>query len=334
MNQTNEKKFSGRGLVSVLTTFSFIGLVFTGVVLFIVPPGWFVNSVGWSLLGLEKTQWQTLHNCFGLTFLGAVIFHIYLNWRPLLSYFKSRRFKRFAFRWDWILPVVFCGVILAGVVAQVPPFTTLAEWKDQVKRSWEEDYYADLPQLPPVDQLPDMTLSQLADETGLAVEVIVSNLENQGLPVESTDITIGEFAAANNTTIQRIGDLAIGLIGLGGGSGSGGELQSGAGHRAGEEHIGGKGGGLGRGSGAGQGERAGTQTSRGTGLGGGRGGAGGIGQMTLEQFCNVEGADLEAIIKKLHAKGIEASAKTTLRLIADQLGVHPRDLRGVLLYLP
>ena len=65
---------------TVLAALSFIGMVFTGVILFVVPPGRIANWTGWTLIGLTKHQWIGLHDWFSVIFIAASVFHIYLNW--------------------------------------------------------------------------------------------------------------------------------------------------------------------------------------------------------------------------------------------------------------
>jgi len=48
------RRFSWRSFVWVLTVASFVGMVFTGIVPFIVPAGRVANWTGWTLLALTK----------------------------------------------------------------------------------------------------------------------------------------------------------------------------------------------------------------------------------------------------------------------------------------
>jgi len=58
--------------------------------------------------------------------------------------------------------------------------------------------------------------------------------------------------------------------------------------------------------------------------------AGGIGRMTLGQFCENEGIPLDKAASRLQDKGVSAKQTMTMREIADQMGIHPRDLRALL----
>ena len=127
--------FNWRAFFSVLACLSFIGMVFTGVILFIVPPGRVANWTGWTLIGLTKHQWIGLHDWFSVIFILASVFHIYLNWKVLVSYFKNKVSKVFALRFEWVLALVICGFVLIGTLGNVKPFSSLLAWNENILSS-------------------------------------------------------------------------------------------------------------------------------------------------------------------------------------------------------
>jgi hypothetical protein len=72
--------------------------------------------------------------------------------------------------------------------------------------------------------------------------------------------------------------------------------------------------------------------------GGGRGanrqnqqqGGYGIGRLTLRQYCEQQGLDLEKAVQKLREKGFRPEPDMTLRDIAVSGGVHPSAMRDIL----
>lgn len=71
--------------------------------------------------------------------------------------------------------------------------------------------------------------------------------------------------------------------------------------------------------------------------GGGRGanresqqGGYGMGRLTLRQYCEQQGLDLEKTVQKLHEKGFKAEPDMTVREIAATGGVHPSVMRDLL----
>jgi len=221
MDKAKRTNFSGRGFVSVAMTLGFVALVITGVMLYMKPAGRIANWTGWRLLGLTKEQWEALHICFSAGFLVAVGFHIYLNWRPLLNYFKSRLTRRFALRGDWVLALVLFGVVWVGTLAEVPPFSSLVALNETIKNSWEEEDTR-----APIPHAELLTLAELAAEVGVDLDAVIARLGAKGIAVESPAIVVGDLAQAHGLTPRELHDIAVGPAagerGPGGGAGRGG----------------------------------------------------------------------------------------------------------------
>ena len=128
-----KKSFNLRGFASVLAGLSFILMVVTGLVLFVAPSCRVAESTSWTVLSHDKDQWVAVHVWLSLAFVIASAVHIYLNWRVLMSYFKSKARKSWAFRTEWLAALAICAVLYAGSAAEVPPFSSLMTWKETFK---------------------------------------------------------------------------------------------------------------------------------------------------------------------------------------------------------
>lgn len=272
--------------MSVLTAASFVGMVFTGVILFIVPPGRIANWTGWTILALTKHQWVGLHDWLSIVFVIASAFHLYLNWKPFVSYFKSKITRAFALRSEWALAMLVFVAVFVGTVGGVRPFSTLMAWNENIKHSWDSPR-----QRAPIPHAELLTFNELAEQVpDVALETMLANVEKHGIEVESPDVVIGELAEARGLTPARLYDIALGQAG---GAGGCDEEQAGGG-----EH---------------------------------RGGSGrGFGQMTLRQYCVEAGLDVDTAVGKLKQQGFQAQADMTIRQIADSVGAHPSEIRGVI----
>jgi hypothetical protein len=311
MEKSRSIKFSWRAFFSVLSALSFIGMVFTGVILFIVPPGRIANWTGWTIIGLTKHQWIGLHDWFSIIFIIAAVFHIYLNWKPLLSYFKSKVSKAFALRIEWALALVVCCVVFLGTLGDIRPFSSLLVWNENIKHSW------DSPQRrAPIPHAELLSLAELAEQVGdVSLDTIMSNLKSRGIEVESADVVLGDLAEANNMTPAHLYDIALGQAGPGRG-------QGGHGQGGGRQGAGGQGGRQ-------AGQQADTQVNT-SALHQQEGAIRGIGRMTLQSYCDQSGLDVNEAVKKLQEAGYNASADMTIRGIADSAGVHPSQIRTLL----
>jgi hypothetical protein len=215
MSEETRKRFNWRAFFSVLTALSFIGMAFTGVILFVVPPGRIANWTGWTLLGLTKHQWIGLHDWFSIIFVVASVFHVYLNWKLFVSYFKSKVSKAFALRIEWALALVVCGVVFFGTLGDVTPFSSLLVWNENIKHSWDSPQ-----QRAPIPHAELLTLTELAEQVrDVKLESMLTNLKARGIEVESTDVVLGELAEDYNMTPARLYDIALGQAGRGRGHG-------------------------------------------------------------------------------------------------------------------
>jgi hypothetical protein len=216
----NPPKFQWRALISVLVSVSFLILVLSGVMLFVSPPGRVANWTNWTLLGLRKNDWGGLHIWFGAVFLTVAVVHLILNWRPLVSYFKSRPTRRVGFRWEWAVALVLCGVVYAGIRAGVPPFSSLLAFNEEIKESW--DTPADRAPIPHAELL---SLGELAQKAGVDLPTAVSRLAAAGITNATSELIVGKLAERSQVSGQRIYQIILGnptTPGAGGKSAAGG----------------------------------------------------------------------------------------------------------------
>ena len=285
-------RFNWRGFTSIITGLSFVGMSITGIILFVVPPGRIANWTDWRMWGLTKHQWIGLHIWFSVVFMIAAIYHLYLNWRVFLNYFKDKIHKGYALRWECISAFLLCLMIGVATLAEVKPFSSLLDWNEAIKHSWDR---AD--RRAPIPHAELLTLEQLAKQTkDINVETMIENLTAKGIKVESSDSVVGELAKAHKMSPIELYDIAIGAEIYRGGRGHGGRGDGGQ-----EQYSKERASGLRR-----------------------------VGQMTLEQYCTHAGLDLNKAVEKLRKTGLQATAQMTIREIADSKNLHPSDVRALL----
>jgi len=309
MSDASKKPFSFRAFVSVMVTLSFIMLSVTGIVLFIAPPGRITNWSGWTIVGLDKHQWSLVHICFSISFLVMSLLHIYLNWRILIGYFKSRLSRRFALRWDWSLALVLCLVLFFGSWLRFWPFSEVYNFHEDIKNSWETQQIA-----APLDHAELLTLSELADRTGANLFDIIQNLQARDIHIGSPDIIVEDLAQNYNLSPAQLYNIALGSTGTGLRRNREINPTGAPETEPGQKDL--------LGSRPGQGTRQ--------GLRGGGGQMRGMGRLTLKQYCQTENFDIEKALKKLAAAGVIVHENMSLREIADQLGVHPSEIQTII----
>ncbi len=209
MEANAKKRFNWRAFVSVLTAFSFIGMTFTGIILFVVPPGRIANWTGWSLLALTKNQWIALHDWFAVIFVISAVFHLYFNLKPFINYFRSKAAKIFSLRPEWAMALFICVVVCVGAIVNIAPFSTLMSWNESIKNSWESPS-----QQAPIPHAELLTVAELAQQVSdIDLDTMLANLKSQGVKVNSSDVVVGELAKSVNMTPLQIYQIAVGQSG-------------------------------------------------------------------------------------------------------------------------
>lgn len=214
----NKPILAARPFTSVLIALAFGALVLSGAILFLSPPGRVANWSDWRMLRLTKHDWSGLHVWFGVVFLGAAIFHVIFNFRPLANYFKDRLTRRVGFRREWVVAVGLCGVVFAGTRTGVPPFSTFLAFNERIKKSWEDSRSA--APIPHAELLP---LKELAGKAEVPWETALQRLADKNVKGATPEIVVAELAFQNDLSARRIYEILQGVPtrGWGGGGGPG-----------------------------------------------------------------------------------------------------------------
>ena len=133
MSDTKRPRFGARRFASLLAAFSFLVLLASGIALFVKPPGWFAHDTGWTLWGFTKARWEALHIVFAACFILASVIHLWVNWRPLMSYFRNR--ERGPGR-EFVLALLVCGGLAWATLGELKPVTALLDWQAEIKHGW------------------------------------------------------------------------------------------------------------------------------------------------------------------------------------------------------
>ena len=136
---TRRHRFNFRGLITYLVALSFLILLISGIMNFLAPSGRISREVGWSLLGLDRAAWQTLHLSFAVVFVAAGVVHITFNWEGLLHYLRDRTTRRVTLRWDTAIALLLTLWLGASAVLGLPPATTLHDLSTHFRQAFWVD---------------------------------------------------------------------------------------------------------------------------------------------------------------------------------------------------
>lgn len=188
-----------RKVVSLTALISFLLVVLTSVILYIVPQGRVAYWANWKLWGLSKEQWGDLHINLGLLFLLALVFHIYLNWKQITAYLKDKSRNMKVFTPDFNLALALTVVFTVGTLALWPPFNYVL-----ALNAWFQDEGAKAYGEPPYGHAELSSLKTFARQVNLDLDKALVLIEEQGLDFKGPGQTIQDIAKANNLSPQEV----------------------------------------------------------------------------------------------------------------------------------
>ena len=171
MADNSRKKFSWKAFTSLYVTYSFLIMIFTGIILYIAPAGRIAKWSHISILGLEKDSWQAIHIIFTFLFIVAGGFHLYYNWKPFVSYLKTKVQERSGIRKELVLSTFVTLVILLTTLFNLPPFSYVIDLGEYFTDLWATEQTE-----PPVPHAEAMSIKELSKAINIPVEDLLKNL--------------------------------------------------------------------------------------------------------------------------------------------------------------
>ena len=310
------KRLHLRGFISLLTALSFLIMTVSGIILFITPQGRVAYWLDWTFWGISKTQWGDMHITTSLLFALAGLWHTWLNWRALVSYFQDKVRKTVALKAELAVAAVITMFCTVGGIYKTPPLSYVLELNDWIKDSWVKSP-DDEPVISHAELLP---LNNFLRKTDIDLDLALAELKRQGIKVSGPDQKLLDISRNNGKSPAAIYKLLKPLEG---------KSSSEAGQPAAAEVK---------------------QTSRSvvstTPVDTKQAAAPqlwtaeqvqqqfegkGVGRKTLAEICQEYRLDQAQIIKKLAAKGIRMTAGDTLKKVADERSELPIEVLKIIL---
>jgi hypothetical protein len=222
-----KKKFSWKSFISFGLFFCFFVILFSGIILYVSPPGRIANWTDWELIGLTKLQWQTLHTNFAYLFAILSIFHLFtVNWKVFWSYVRSKARTGLNKKKELLIASSLTLLVFLGIVYGLPPFSSVMNLGENIRENWERDVEA-----PPVPHAEEFSIAQLSrDILRIPDTILLSRLDKLGIEVANHDQTLRELAGQVDLSPQEIyRELAAGSASPAGSISPGGRIQPGGG---------------------------------------------------------------------------------------------------------
>ncbi len=183
-----------RGFISLLTALSFLIMTVSGIILFITPQGRIAYWLDWNFWGISKTQWGDMHITTSLLFALAGLWHTWLNWRSLLSYFHDKVKKTVALKWELAVAAVITIFCTVGGIYKTPPLSYILSLNDYIKESWVKTP-EDEPVISHAELLP---LKNFLNKVDIELEPALAALNKQGIKVSGPDEKLLDISRNNH----------------------------------------------------------------------------------------------------------------------------------------
>ena len=178
---------------------SFILLVLTSVILYIVPQGRIAYWADWHLWGLTKTEWSNLHINLGFLFLFAGFLHLYYNWRPITAYMKNRARELKIFTPSFNIAMLLTLIVGVGTYLEIPPMSSVINLGESIKDSAAEKYGE-----PPYGHAELSSLKLFSKKQDLDLDQAVELLKKAGIQFKDGKETLAAIASVNRLSPQDI----------------------------------------------------------------------------------------------------------------------------------
>ena len=188
-----------RKIVSLVSVWCFVFMTWTGVMLYLVPAGRIAYWVNWQFGGLTKTQYSEIHQTFAILFMIAMILHIWLNWKPIMTYLKNKSKQFVFFTREMLVATVIVFLFFFGTWMEWVPFKTFLTIVENFKDGYEQVYGG-----PPFGHAELVPLDSFCQKMKLDINESIKLLEAAGIKVESPKTQLLKIAKQNNTSPASI----------------------------------------------------------------------------------------------------------------------------------
>jgi hypothetical protein len=178
---------------------SFILLVLTSIILYIVPHGRVAYWADWHLWGLTKTQWGNLHINLGFLFLFAGLLHMYYNWAVITAYMKNRAREIKVFTPSFNVALLLTVIVGVGTYFEVPPMSSVINLGESIKNAASEKYGE-----PPYGHAELSSLKLFAKKQGLDLNQAVDLLKKADIQFNDSKDTLATIAKVNKLSPQEV----------------------------------------------------------------------------------------------------------------------------------
>ena len=167
--------------------------------LYLAPKGKVAFWSNWELLGLTKTEYTNIHITTMFLFLLITAWHIYYNWKPLISYVKNTASQVTLWKKELLIALAINAAFVAGALMGIQPFQSAIDLNDNIKAYWEKTNGA-----PPYGHAEESSFLSIVQQLGINPEQAVGTLKNKGIKVDDPTQTLQRIAEQNGISARDV----------------------------------------------------------------------------------------------------------------------------------
>ncbi len=188
-----------RKITSLTALISFVLLMLTSIILYIVPSGRVAYWAGWRLWSLSKEDWGSVHINLGFLLLIAILLHVYYNWKPMISYMKSKTKQLRIFTADFNVSLLVTLMVFFGTLAGIPPLSSIIDLGAAISDKANLQYGE-----PPYGHAELSPLADFAEKVKIDLGEALAALQTAGIQVTGAEQTMEQIAHANDIAPKDI----------------------------------------------------------------------------------------------------------------------------------
>ena len=288
-----------RRLISFTAFVSFAVMAFTGIILFFSPQGRIAHWSGWRMFGLTREQYSEVHTMFMVLFLTVVVWHIVLNWKPIVNYLRDRSRKVKLSTPELSVALILGVLFFGGTLAGLFPFHQFLAAEADIKDYWERTEgsppwgHAELSTLERFCRgMEDFERLEHQRLVTIDCDAVLVAFREAGIEADGVAEKMIDIADANGTTPQALAEIVLSVA-------RPLERQDGE-TTASELSV------------------SFIQPYS------------GLGRMTMREYAERYDADLDQILSILNGRDIDLDPDVRLREEASRLGIDPEGIIEVL----
>ena len=197
-----KKLMTIKKITSLTMLITFVLIILTAIILYIVPHGRVAYWADWHLWGMTKSQWGELHINLGVLMLIAGLLHIYYNWKPIIAYMKNRVKEIKVFTPSFNVAFLLTLCVVAGTYFQIPPMSSILSLSESIKDKATIKYGE-----PPYGHAELSSLKLFSKKQGLDLDKSIGFLKNAGMKFTDSGETIAVIAANNKKSPQELYEI-------------------------------------------------------------------------------------------------------------------------------